>query len=36
MANVGVLGPGWQEPVNWDRLRKCRLERVAGVVRWVN
>src|SRR4030067_2654572 len=27
MANVGVGGLEWQERVNWDRLRKYRLER---------
>src|SRR5216684_3636920 len=27
MANVGTVGLDWQERVNWDRLRKYRLER---------
>src|SRR6186713_836559 len=27
MANVGMVGLDWQERVNWDRLRKYRLER---------
>ena len=27
MANVGAVGLDWQERVNWDRLRKYRLER---------
>src|SRR3974377_80748 len=27
MANVGSVGLDWQERVNWDRLRKYRLER---------
>ena len=27
MANVGMVGVDWQERVNWDRLRKYRLER---------
>src|SRR5206468_2903001 len=27
MANVGMVGLDWQERVNWDRLRKHRLER---------
>lgn len=29
MANVGMVGLDWQERVNWDRLRKYRLERAA-------
>ena len=27
MANVGAVGLDWQERINWDRLRKYRLER---------
>src|SRR5574341_1185972 len=27
MANVGMVGLDWQQRVNWDRLRKYRLER---------
>src|SRR6266571_881869 len=27
MANFGTVGVDWQERVNWDRLRKYRLER---------
>ncbi|MBM2855118.1 MAG: putative aminopeptidase [Steroidobacteraceae bacterium] len=27
MANVGMVGLDWQERVDWDRLRKYRLER---------
>ena len=27
MANVGMVGLDWQERINWDRLRKYRLER---------
>ena len=27
MANFGMVGVDWQERVNWDRLRKYRLER---------
>ena len=27
MANFGMVGLDWQERVNWDRLRKYRLER---------
>ena len=27
MANVGSVGLDWQERINWDRLRKYRLER---------
>ena len=27
MANVGTVGLDWQERINWDRLRKYRLER---------
>ena len=27
MANVGRVGLDWQQRVNWDRLRKYRLER---------
>ena len=27
MANVGLVGLDWQERINWDRLRKYRLER---------
>jgi Xaa-Pro aminopeptidase len=27
LANVGTVGLDWQERVNWDRLRKYRLER---------
>lgn len=26
MSNVGAVGLDWQERVNWDRLRKYRLE----------
>ena len=27
MANFGTVGVDWQERINWDRLRKYRLER---------
>ena len=27
MANVGAVGLDWQERINWNRLRKYRLER---------
>jgi Xaa-Pro aminopeptidase len=27
LANVGAVGLDWQERINWDRLRKYRLER---------
>ena len=27
MANVGSVGLDWQQRINWDRLRKYRLER---------
>ena len=27
MANVGMVGLDWQERINWDRLRKHRLDR---------
>jgi hypothetical protein len=27
MANFGTVGVDWQQRVNWDRLRKYRLER---------
>ncbi|MGZ5154214.1 MAG: aminopeptidase P family N-terminal domain-containing protein, partial [Burkholderiales bacterium] len=27
MANFGMVGLDWQERINWDRLRKYRLER---------
>src|SRR5476651_2818029 len=27
MANFGMVGLDWQQRVNWDRLRKYRLER---------
>src|SRR2546425_9877076 len=27
MANFGMVGVDWQERINWDRLRKYRLER---------
>ena len=27
MANVGMVGLDWHERINWDRLRKYRLER---------
>ena len=27
MANVGTVGLDWQQRINWDRLRKYRLER---------
>ena len=30
MANVGMVGLDWQERVNWDRLRKYRLERASA------
>ena len=26
-ANFGMVGMDWQQRVNWDRLRKYRLER---------
>ena len=26
MANFGMVGVDWQERVNWDRLRKYRLD----------
>ena len=29
MANFGMVGLDWQERINWDRLRKYRLERRA-------
>ena len=27
MANAGIVGLDWQQRINWDRLRKYRLER---------
>src|SRR5713101_294416 len=27
MANAGMVGLDWQQRINWDRLRKYRLER---------
>ena len=27
MANFGMVGLDWQQRINWDRLRKYRLER---------
>ncbi|HTD44845.1 MAG TPA: aminopeptidase P family N-terminal domain-containing protein, partial [Bryobacteraceae bacterium] len=27
MANVGTVGLDWQQRINWDRLRRYRLER---------
>src|SRR5256884_1136470 len=27
MANFGIAGVDWQQRINWDRLRKYRLER---------
>src|SRR5258708_13112783 len=27
MANGGMVGLDWQQRINWDRLRKYRLER---------
>ena len=27
MANFGMVGVDWQQRINWDRLRKYRLER---------
>ena len=30
MANFGTVGVDWQQRINWDRLRKYRLERGRG------
>ena len=27
MANFGMVGLDWQERINWDRMRKYRLDR---------
>ena len=27
MANAGMVGLDWQQRINWDRVRKYRLER---------
>jgi len=27
MANFGMVGLDWQQRIDWDRLRKYRLER---------
>ena len=27
MASFGMVGLDWQERINWDRMRKYRLER---------
>lgn len=33
MANFGIVGVDWQERINWDRMRKYRLERARQMMR---
>ena len=32
-ANFGIAGMDWQQRVNWDRLRKYRIERAREMMK---